>query len=134
MNLTRAFIIFIGVTLVLMLMHFIVVYAISDNDIPVLYNIYGFAYLVGIPVFGIYLFIETKYSKYLSYAYFFLNVLKTALIIVWILYLIRLLELDVTNTFINLITVFFVFMIGELVPLFKLINSKKIQFIPTKNR
>ncbi|APD06835.1 hypothetical protein UJ101_01316 [Flavobacteriaceae bacterium UJ101] len=125
MNLTRAFIIFIGISLALMLMHFVVMYSVSDNDVPVLYNMYGFTYLVSVPIFGIYLFIETKHSDYVGYAYIFFNGLKAVLSIVWVLYLIKLLELDIKNTFLNFMVVSFVFTIAELIPLFKLVGKEK---------
>ncbi len=125
MNLIRAFAVFIGISLMLMLIHFVAVYVTSDNDVPVLYNLYGFAYLVGIPIFGIYLFIETQYINYLGSVYIFFNGLKAILFVTWILYLIKLLELDIKNTFLNFTIVSFVFTIAELVPLFKLISKEK---------
>ncbi len=125
MNLIRAFTVFIGISLVFMLIHFVTVYVTSNNDVPVLYNLYGFAYLVGIPVFGIYLFVVTKHIDYLGYAYIFFNGLKAILFVTWILYLIQLLELDIKNTFLNFTIVSIVFTVAELIPLFKLISKEK---------
>lgn len=102
-----------------------VTYSRSDNDIPVLYNMYGFAYLLNIPIFGLYLFTQTKYSNRIDYVYIFFSGLKVIISIAWVLYLITLLELDVKGAFLNFMVVSFVFIIAELVPLFKLLNEEK---------
>ncbi|MFV0238186.1 MAG: hypothetical protein ACK5HU_06630 [Flavobacteriales bacterium] len=125
MNLTRAFIIFVGISILLIPIHFIITYEVSSNDIPVLYNIYGFVYLVGVPAFWMYLFVQEKYRNYIGHIYFFCSLLKMVLSIAWVLYLIKLLELDIKYTFLNFLVVLCVFITAELIPLFKLMNKKK---------
>ncbi len=125
MSITKAFIFFIMISILLMVLHFVVISFLTDNDIPVLYNMYGFAYLVGLPVFTVYLFVQTKYADYLGYVYLFLNGLKAIVSIVWILYLIDLLELNIQHTFIHFMLITCFFTLAEFVPLLKLIESNE---------
>lgn len=125
MNFTKAFIFFIMISVLLMTLHFVVIYFNASNEIPVLYNLYGFTYLIGIPVFIAYLFIQKNYTDYLGTTYLFLNGLKFILMLLWVLYLIDSLQLNSQHAFTHFMITSIFFVIAEIFPLFRLLKHQK---------
>ena len=122
MNPFRAFTFFMVISITLMLLHFAIMYVISVDDVPVLLSIYGFSFLLGMPIFVTYVYIQQKFINYLGSAYIVFNIIKSVILVASILYLINILSLDVETAFLNYMISFLIFTIAELVPLFKLMN------------
>jgi|GEM_PF-6182165 len=121
----RSFIIFFIIPLPIMILHLGWAHFFSKNIFVLLYTIYGIAYAISLFNFVIYLLMNKRLDHYIGFGFIIFNALKIALFIVSIFYLSEKFSLSQHTIAGNFIIVYFVFVLGEVIALSRILNRKR---------
>ncbi len=125
MKLFRSFIIFFIIPLPIMISHLGWAHFFSKNIFVLLYIIYVIAYAISLFNFVIYLLMNKRLAHYIGFGFIIFNAFKIALFIASVFYLSKKFPFSQYTIAGHFIIVYFVFVLGEVIALYGILNRKR---------